>query len=240
MPIYRTTKHSLSFTDTTGPDISLSATAQIPTGTIPGVNVGGDVGLVFKRSVSRFWEFEKLETFIIRPTKPYVKDSLDDGGGPVSKYLDRHRVLAGKSGSWTLYMISGIVIARGAKSGKIEDSKETGGNVGGKASALAVGEVGASVDIGNKKSVTVEFGGVSDFVWALKLTKVSKNLFGKDWEMETVSKGATYSLGKEEEGKVRVEDVLEEEGSGVGKEATVFKVGEDEIFVIPEEGDETG
>ena len=53
-------------------------------------------------------------------------------------------------------MISGIVIARGVKSAKREVKNETGANLGGNVSAMAVGEIGASVDVGGEKGVGVE------------------------------------------------------------------------------------
>lgn len=169
------------------------------------MDVGGDAGVVFKKSVSNYWEFEKLETYIIQPNKSYIDDSLGlEDGGPVTEYIEKHRGILGKNGRWALYMISGIVIARGVKSAKREDKNETGANLGANVSAMAVGEIGVSVDVGGEKGVGVEFKGASDFVWALRLTKISKGSFGKDWEMETFSKGATYSLGKEEERRVRL------------------------------------
>ena len=47
------------------------------------------------------------------------------------------------------------------------------------------------------------------------------------------------SLGTEEEGRVRIEDVLKEEGLDLETEAKVYEAGDDDLFVIQENLNET-
>jgi hypothetical protein len=43
----------------------------------------------FKRSVSRFWEFEALDVMFIQPRRAYIEDWLDDD--LVQGYIDKDK-----------------------------------------------------------------------------------------------------------------------------------------------------
>lgn len=53
---------------------------------------------------------------------------------------------------------------------------------------------------------------VSDFVWAIRLAKISQGLLNRIWSHQTFGKGATFGLDDEQDqGKV-IRDILKNEG----------------------------
>jgi hypothetical protein len=102
---------------------SFSGEAGVPAGQAAGVTVRANAVLTFQRSVQNHSEFDKLETWLIMPTRSYIEDTLEDND--VATHVKR---VKGWLDSWTMYMISGLVIARGgAKTEKkLENNKKTG------------------------------------------------------------------------------------------------------------------
>lgn len=191
-----------------------------------------DTGFVFQKSVKNYIEFEGLDTFFMQPTRAYIEDSLQEEA--VERNLKKQRGNLGVRGSWKLYMISGVVIAKGAKAAKREDTSKQGVNAHAGVAAVGVVDVDAGVDASVKDGVTAEFDGASDFVWAVKFTKISKANFGTGFEMQTLNSGATYNLGKGKEGdEVRMEDVLAEEGVDIQQDVSLYMEEEDEVYVVP-------
>jgi hypothetical protein len=76
---------------------------------ISGVAIKLDARVAFTRTIKNFWEFVSLDTFIFQPTSEYVEDSVEDD--EVAAYLKRRGFL----GSSTIFMITGVIVARGAK-----------------------------------------------------------------------------------------------------------------------------
>ena len=54
----------------------------------------------------------------------------------------------------------------------------------------------------------------SDFVWAVRVSKVWKRTLDRTWSFRTQAKGATFSLEDEERKKEDAAQVLEAEGTG--------------------------
>lgn len=99
-----------------GVDLSVKALVPIPhTGGL--VSVGGKASYAFQHSVSRFWEFEALDVMFIQPTRAYIEYCLDED--LVKRYVDKHKNL----GSWSLFMITGLTIARGARGHQREEDR---------------------------------------------------------------------------------------------------------------------
>jgi len=71
---------------------------------------------------------------------------------------------------------------------------------------------------------------VTDFVWAIRLAKISKGLLDREWFHETFSKGATFGLGGEMELGEKIRKTLESERL-LGLER-VNVVTDDDIFVV--------
>lgn len=125
MPIYSTAKWDLTWdqktetsqgggVETTAPVTSTAAAVEL------------DAKLAFQKSVSNFWEFEALDTVIIQPTSPYIEDSLENDY--VQEDIARQTRFMPR---WTLYMISGLMIARGSKA-RLDrnDTKVAQGGIG--------------------------------------------------------------------------------------------------------------
>lgn len=118
MPIYPTTSWELRWERNKGLNVGLSADVGVPVAAAAGATVSAAAGLAFQKSVKNFWEFESLETFIIQPTKSYIADSLEEE--KVAEHIEESKHF----NAWSVYMITGITIARGGKGGREEFEKK--------------------------------------------------------------------------------------------------------------------
>lgn len=109
MPIYPTKAWDLTWEVNKNKRVDISGNAGVPIAAAAGLIIKQDAGVAFKRTVENFWEFESLDTFIIQPTSEYVEDSVEDE--EVSTYLQKRGLFRSSS----LFMITGIIVARGAK-----------------------------------------------------------------------------------------------------------------------------
>ena len=71
----------------------------------------------------------------------------------------------------------------------------------------------------------------TDFVWALRLTKISKGFIDRKWSPEPFSKGATFGLGGSdaEPGKHIIEAL---EGEGFLNLGKVETKPDDDVFIL--------
>lgn len=123
MPIYkRTTQEFLRNTEGGG-ELAVSAGANVPIAAAIGVDVNLSTEKTFQRSVSKSWKFAALDTFIVQVTPAYVEDSMD--APEVIQYRRRHELLGITR---SVFMITGLMVARGAKSSSLEQ-RTTGGGV---------------------------------------------------------------------------------------------------------------
>jgi hypothetical protein len=113
MSIHRTKKFDLEWADQDNKELELGTHAGAPLLETAGmVSVSGHVGVAFQNSVQHHCAFAELETWIIQPTATYVEDSLKDEAVARSlPYMDR--LLSRRQ-----FMITGLMIARGAKGDK--------------------------------------------------------------------------------------------------------------------------
>lgn len=56
----------------------------------------------------------------------------------------------------------------------------------------------------------------SDFVWAVRLTKIWKGAMDNDWNFRTVSKGATFAMNDEKPWRDDIERALSQESFNIG------------------------
>ena len=130
--------------------------------------LGGDVSGNFSTATSDRWVFDRLETEYIEPDEAYV--NLNAQVPIVKEYLSKNGRL-GKS----VYMITGVKIARGARAVR-KEADEIGGEA--KVSLNAALALGAPVEVGPKLGASIRregargFGGSSDFVFAYRLRKI--------------------------------------------------------------------
>lgn len=109
MPIYPTQAWDLTWEVNKSDGLDISSEGGVPIAAAAGMTIKLDAGMAFKRTIKNFWGFASLDTFIFQPTSEYVEDSVEDE--EVAAYLEKRRLFR----SSTLFMITGIIVARGAK-----------------------------------------------------------------------------------------------------------------------------
>jgi hypothetical protein len=109
MPIYPTKAWDLTWEISNSDGVDVSATIGVPIAAAAGLTLKLDAGVAFKRTIKNFWEFASLDTFIFQPTDEYVEDSVEDD--EVAAYLEK----LGPFRSSKVFMITGVIVARGAK-----------------------------------------------------------------------------------------------------------------------------
>lgn len=80
-----------------------------------GLNIQATASGAFRQSVENYSEFERLDCYIVNPVKSYVNEYL--AGGSVADHVKSQKAL----GAWKLFMITGIMIARGANTSNKEE-----------------------------------------------------------------------------------------------------------------------
>jgi hypothetical protein len=91
--------------------------AGAPIAAAAGLTVKGSVKLAFSRSVQSCEEYDRLDSYIVQPNRAYVADCLD--GDALSAHV------AGKK-SWSMFIITGIRVARKGKKTTSESSRKEG------------------------------------------------------------------------------------------------------------------
>jgi len=90
--------------------------------------------------------------------------------------------------------------------------------------------VGFDVRASNETEVSSTAQKTTDFVWAVRLSKISKGLIDRQWSHETFSSGATFGLDDEADKGQQIIDTLQGEGlEGLEKVNVQMK---DDVFVI--------
>ncbi len=82
------------------------------------VEVTVDAGTMFRRHMGESWTIERLESQIVQPTPAYF--ALCRRSAELAAWIAKHKTL----GAWTVYMITGLMIARGAKTEKTDGSEQ--------------------------------------------------------------------------------------------------------------------
>jgi hypothetical protein len=90
--------------------------------------------------------------------------------------------------------------------------------------------VGVEVSVPNETEVSSTAQKITDFVWAVRLAKISKGLIDRQWSHETFSGGATFGLDSELGKSQQIIDALQGEGLE-GFEEVNLKL-DNEVFVI--------
>ncbi|KAL6230693.1 hypothetical protein BDW75DRAFT_234187 [Aspergillus navahoensis] len=234
MAVYRTVLEDFQWKYQKGHEVDFTAGALVPIAETAGiVSAGGHAGVIFRKSVANFWQFKALHSQIIQPTKAYIRASLR--APVVQEYLEQNRSLV-SLGHWSLYMITGLAVACSARGVQAKDGAV---GVGGGPNVGVAGIMEGELDLTVQKAegAALAVGNSSDFVWAIRLTKISKDLLGPGFSIKTYVKGATYGLEDEKD----VGEVLAQEG--VNPECVhVMKNegdkgdegGEETAFVLPE------
>lgn len=121
MPVEKATTSTFKWHQTEDGEFHLSAGANVPIAQAGGINVGAETEAAMKKSISRFFEVASLEAHYIQPRTPYVNRAMSDKY--VVAWLDENKSLITKS--WKFYMITGLLIARGKKSKKTDETRSS-------------------------------------------------------------------------------------------------------------------
>lgn len=199
-----------------------------------GVNASSDKEDVFA--------IETVETVTMwlakKAAKDYIQRYIDDE--EVQKYLK-----AGKF-RYPVFIITGVKVARGAKSVNSHDNQKKGVDV---QAMVDVTPSGIPVQVGPKAEWKAEgksetsFKGGDDFVFAYQLTKLVCSKKAGLKKVEKQVKGALFDgdLKRSEEEEIEIEVKVEEnenlDGFDLGDDAEVIRIqdkeGEDDVCIIP-------
>lgn len=124
MRIWPTTAVDFRFSEKAERDIETSAKGGAPIAAVAGVTVNAEAGVVFKRMMGNTWAIDRLDTQIVQPTMAYLEKCRKST--QVAAWVEKNKVL----GAWKVYMISGLMIARGAKNER-KETAETEEHAGG-------------------------------------------------------------------------------------------------------------
>lgn len=118
MQIYPSTAWDLAWEASRTDGVGLEGTAGAPIAAAAGLEFSLSAGVAFQKSIRNSNQFQKLETFIFQPTAEYVDDTVDDP--QVAQYINQHTTLGF---SKSIFLITGIIIARGATTSREETHK---------------------------------------------------------------------------------------------------------------------
>ncbi|KAJ8133553.1 hypothetical protein O1611_g69 [Lasiodiplodia mahajangana] len=174
----------------------VSTHVDAPIAAVACADLGLNAGIAFKTAVHRFWEFERLETFSVNITQSYVDDTMETA--EVESYMDKHKHWLIKNPS--LYIITGIMVGRKAKL-SVDDKTGRGVNAGALVGVSGIAGIGGGFDVSSEKG-SLSSQEVDDFVFAIRVAKVTKGFLDRSWSWATLSEGATFGAGDSSKQKI--------------------------------------
>ncbi|EXF80232.1 hypothetical protein CFIO01_11512 [Colletotrichum fioriniae PJ7] len=221
MPIFHRRRENPIYKNISGPSTNHSGQISAPIMAAAGITATTSAGIAFQKTVINHAEFEALDSYMMRPTHSYIEDSI--ATTEVSRYIQRSK----RMGSWSCFMITGMIVARGAKVARSE-TRNIGVQAGLGAGFSGVADVGFNIDHSSENNLTLSSGHVSDFVWAVQVIKIRKGIMDPTWNREIYSKGSTFT----DSGAALIEmkDTLRKEG--VANKKMIAPGDGSEIFVI--------
>jgi hypothetical protein len=118
-PSRPTTRHDFVWNHEAEREVGVLAKASVPlAGVVPGVDATATVGALFSKQVSNYRQFGALEQWITSPTRAYINRCLRTE--EVQGHIKR---ASSVPGWWTMYMITGLAIARGVQRMQTSEGK---------------------------------------------------------------------------------------------------------------------
>ncbi|KAK1241134.1 hypothetical protein MKX08_001108 [Trichoderma sp. CBMAI-0020] len=228
VPIYHTASWGLDWKRDTGQEAASAASMTTPTGAGLPVSVEQQTKTAFAHTEKNHKEFDTLDRYIIQVDRSFIRNILEDR--EVVEHIERTKGIRLLGGQWSVFMITGIIVARGGK-GKFGENKifevasSTKANMANAASATAAGY------FSKKNNSYLSAQKASDFVWAVRLTKIWKGVMDKRWEFRVMSKGATFSLDNERAWRDEIQYALSQELSNHGAFQTMELSDEEGMIV---------
>ncbi|KAG7290047.1 hypothetical protein NEMBOFW57_000039 [Staphylotrichum longicolle] len=166
MPGQPSTTYNFTWSDSSSRAVGVLGKASVPIASgIPGLDATASIGALFGKKVANYSHFARLDYWMTFPSRLYVNDCLRR-----REVEDHIKRVSSIFGGWTMYMITGLAIARGC-------------------------EIGPELSFETSNSSTMTGERATDFIWAIKLAKITKNGLQKDWTVESVT-GRDGLLGK--------------------------------------------
>lgn len=206
MPIYqsRPIEFALDSEKTCGMEISTAATVPLPVAA--GLTVKGSLGLSLRKTTRECWKIEALETMTVQPTRSYINKCL--ASELIAEYIKHHK----RGPKWSIFMITGLKVVRGNSSRETTRGQERGISAGSGVGIPTIIDASLSSDLRSGKTMSVSESHCNDFVWAVRLSKITRGLFDSKWSQKTFSRGATFDLSGRRDETEAFKDVLTEEG----------------------------
>lgn len=123
VPVHHTESWGLDWNREQGRQVGGSASAGVPLGSTVPMTAEHQTKLAFERTETDHKEFDTLDRYIIQMNRKFISVLFEDED--ITDHIERTKGVkfAGFGGGWTVYIITGITVARGAK-GRYEDSQK--------------------------------------------------------------------------------------------------------------------
>lgn len=124
MPIHRAELIDVTCGDAMATEAQVGAHAGVPLLAaatalpVPGVQGVASAGAKLARTAQRQWRFSRLESYVVNPTRAYVQRCL--AASPVADHIRRTKRL----GTWSVFMVTGLMVARGGGRSVVADATE--------------------------------------------------------------------------------------------------------------------
>ncbi|KAF4470197.1 hypothetical protein FALBO_2869 [Fusarium albosuccineum] len=223
MPIYHIPAVDFEWEKNRERGFDASATAEVPVAAAPGIAAKASLGFALRKTVRDYWQIEKLDTMVVQPSRAYINRCLETT--QIAEFLEHNKL----GSTWSIYMITGLKIIRGKSTHEMSHGGGRGIRGGPGIGIASIAGVSLDAGTSSAESTSVCEKHSNEFVWAVRLSKITKGLFDKRWTDKTVSRGATFNL---KDSSDHIENVLLEEDLGTNEVLSVESSGGDDIIII--------
>ncbi|KAL6412127.1 hypothetical protein AUP68_04510 [Ilyonectria robusta] len=229
MPVYRTRPIDFDWEEKKESGVNVDATATVPIAAAAGVTANASLGFALKKTVGNYWQIDELDTLVVQPTRAYVNICL--ASAPIVEFLESVKL----GPTWSIFMITGLKIVRGKSTQTTSHGRERGVHGGPGVGVAGITEVTIDGGLSSGQSVSISATYAHDFVWAVRLSKITKGFFDKVWTQKTFSKGATFNMDEGPEGVENIKNILLDEGLPSNEVYAIDSEEEgDEIIIVSE------
>lgn len=216
MKVFCNTTLNFTWDDTRLKSPGTNLAAGAPILATAGITAKASLQFAFMRTVQSYEAYERLDTYTVQPTKGYIEDCLAQDN------LKAH--IKGKV-AWSMFMITGVKVARAGKR-EAQEQTNLAADIGPEMYVTLlistmriltrfrdlplVATIRATATTHRIASQKTSGEHPGDFVWAIRVAKISRGFLMKDWTIAPYSTRATWSTTVEDE--VDVEAVLRGEG----------------------------
>ncbi|UKZ66172.1 uncharacterized protein TrAtP1_007347 [Trichoderma atroviride] len=213
-----------------GLELEVDASIRAPIGAWTPTSAKRQTKLAFERTVKNYRDFDTLDQYIIQVDKRFIRRILNDEAVAARIEQIKGVRLQGLGDRWSVFMITGIIVARGAK-GKSEEDEMVEAMSPNATNVANSASIDVPANFANQNNTSLSTEKTADFVWAVRLQKIWKGATEIDWKYRTVSKGAIAGIGYEKPWKDRLQSILSQELSAVGT-FQAFDLSEEQGMIV--------